>query len=219
MLRSLPLRPFCTALAALAAVALGTSNAHALSFTMHVGENAVGYGVKWTYGDLERNWMATEFDATLEGVAGVTYCIDLEQGAQLGDTTGYSIVDLDEVLNGRAAAWLLQSYRADRSAPDAKEQITALQIAIWEVTHDAGPWDIFDGDFRVLLVKSELSLALAQSYLASVPERCIDVDGVVALHHNNNQDQLFIPNVPEPGTALLLGIGCAGIALQGRRRS
>jgi hypothetical protein len=218
MLRSLPLRPLCTALAALAALALGASSARALSFNMDADWSGVGYAVKWSYGDLSRNWMATEFDATLEGVAGVAYCIDLEQGAQLGDTTGYSILDLDELLNGWAAAWLLQTYRADRDAPDARAQITALQIAIWEVTHDAGAWDIFDGDFRVLLVKSELSLALAQSYLASIPDRRVDVDGVVALHHNNNQDQIFIPNIPEPGTALLLGIGCAGIAFRGRRR-
>lgn len=209
------------ALGALAALALGAPTAGAVPYTLSIPD-VTGYRLQFQvqtpYGNtLIGNYHAIEFDAVLDGVAGIAYAAGHQLQYVLGSSDVYSVLDPSDTLNGDVAAWLVETYRPDRDAPDARERITALQLALFEVTNDSEEWDLLGGSFSVLWVKGT-GVELAQSWLDSIPERFETSGAAVVLHHSNYQDQIFIPNVPEPGTLLLLGVGCAGIAFHGRRQ-
>lgn len=155
----------------------------------------------------------------------IAYCIDLYQTIGTGTFTGYALNPVSESGSTQAAAWLLGHYAPGLGNPYSPNSltttITALQVAIWEVTYDyssSGSYSLGGGNFKA----SNLSTAvanLANSYLtalggANPTLTGLDFAGVV--RSSKNQD-LIVGNTPEPGSMILFG-SAAGLMGWLRRR-
>ncbi len=72
--------------------------------------------------------------AEYENTPVATFCVDLYTSIGI-ETFGVFANSVDKVINGRRAAWLIQNFLPQVGNAD---QAAALQVAIWDVVHDAG---------------------------------------------------------------------------------
>lgn len=155
----------------------------------------------------------------------IAYCVDLYQTIGVGTYTGYTLNSVASSDSTQAAAWLLGHYAPGLGNPYAPNSlsttITALQVAIWEVTYDyssSGSYSLGGGNFKASGLSSAVA-TLANSYLTALAGANPTLTGLqfsgVAVS-GKNQD-LIVGNTPEPGSMILFG-SAAGLMGWLRRR-
>lgn len=166
----------------------------------------------------------------------IGFCIELGQSGDSGVVLDYQAAPLASVLAPDAAlrvahlSWLLDNH-APAIEPENWDSVPvslslAMQLAIWEVVSDTdlSLSGASDG-FRVG-TQSDASLAdvvaLAESWLNGLSLSGIDSSYVSqkyvlnALTNPEKQDLLFLTNIPEPSSMLL--VATSAVALLRRRR-
>jgi hypothetical protein len=168
----------------------------------------------------------------------VGYCTDLYQTIDKGPAyTSYNLYSSSTSptwsSSQQAAAWLLGHYDPGLGNPytgNLTTTVTALQVAIWEVTYDyssTGNYYLGYGNIKFNSLDSTIA-ALANSYLSALGSA--QRGGTVALNGLNfagavgsdYKQDLIVGNVaigatPEPGSMLLFG-SAAGLLGWLRRR-
>lgn len=188
-----------------------TSHSQSVGITLDSdNRNVNSVKFTWTRTDVTGSGV----DATLASQFN-TYCIELNQTVSSGNEYLY------EVLTPAQAGWtneqtlaaqlLWADHFADTNTQDGS---TAFQLAMWELTHDAG-MSLNSGDFRSTGAAGAKSLA--QGWLSSLTTLAPrgGLPELFVLRSPTAQDQITAM-VPAPGAAAcaILGLSLLG----GRRR-
>ena len=195
------------------AVATGAASARTLDVNGWApGENVeiAGFG----------NAPTAELGASLDGVRGFSYGLELGQSLGVGESTGWD-VQLPSSDSLVRAGWLVDTFHAELLSFGPRESaIAALQLAIWEaVSEPPGAYSLFDGHFAVQdAAAPEAAVNLASAFLGALADAPLDgyVTKSVRVSSPTQPDQLFtgysgyaLP-IPEPGAIALV---CAGLVL------
>lgn len=197
-------------------VALPAGPAGAATVTVHGWEagESVHYELRGDAASARTHVLETELD----GTKGKSFCIDLDHYVSRG-SYGASVHDpasaAAAIGDGRQfaeAASLAESYAheldalSDSLGVDRAAALTGVQVGIWEAT--------YGDDFRVL----ELSPEAQTAWASLEPGRGGEASSRTAiLDFDSKQDQTFTAPVPEPGAALLFGLGAALASARIRR--
>lgn len=181
----------------------GLGSAHVVSYTIN-GQNASAYAVG--------------FSATLDGVAGVSFCGDLLHTISVPGTYQGTPIDLaGESAGYEAAAKIAQRWSFDLGSLGGSLADTAagVQLAIWETIYGAN-----------FTLTSGLNAGTQQAYdtVMGTDYSGLGAGNTVFLDVSQNgkakQDHFFTPNgpsTPEPGAALLFSAGLVVVARRMRR--
>ncbi len=234
-----------TILACLALVALlghgSEARAEQIS-TLVVTSIDYGYNASIKFQGTNRTVSIGEMDVTLNNFTDVVaYCVDLNQTFSTGvNYTSYEMYPINQSMSTLQAGWLLGHYGPglgySHAGYSTAASITALQLAIWEVTYDyASSYDtsgyytaLSSGNFIVNNLVSESSTVktLALSYLASLPTQLAQLS-LTGLNYSgvarSGYAQDFVVGnvggaVPETGSMLLFGSAAGLLGWLRRRR-
>ncbi|MBI4799171.1 MAG: Cys-Gln thioester bond-forming surface protein [Desulfarculus sp.] len=202
-------------------------------------------GITWGYNasisfnhGSSRTVSTGEMQVTLNNFQDViAYCVDLNQSIGFTSYNTYDMYPINQTMSTLQAGWLLGHYGPGLGYAHAgystAASITALQLAIWEVTYDyASTYDttgsstaLSTGNFIAYNVANENSTvrSLALSYLASLPTQLAQLTltglGYGGVARSGSQQDLVVGAnaVPGPGSMLLFG-SAAGLLGWWRRR-
>jgi hypothetical protein len=186
-----------------------------------------------------------EKDLLLAEMEAQAYCIDLDRFVKpydvyTMDEFTYSESQIQGSLAQLEAAWLVHEFSSLAGGQVGKDVITALQIAIWEVTYDHDATylghkgsDLYDG--KIIYGQRSNSaniLTLAETYLDAMPKTLSGLRSSMAdkrwgIASGRNAQTLVwgAPGsvnpsaVPEPGTMLLFGSAMGLGAFMRRRKA
>lgn len=206
----------------LLAACLAAAPAIALDFRVHGYE--LGERIGLTDG---RRVYTAELDASVEGIEGRvdTFCVDLD--TTISSPASYHARALLDAYTGvspagerpRNFAWagfVVDQFAVDTLAVDGitrRQAITGVQSAIWEGIYGGGVVNVGSlstgarSVYEQIMGSSPASLA---DFAPTGRALIVELDGV--------QDQVFSSPVPEPGAAMLFGLGIALAGRHTRRR-
>jgi opacity protein-like surface antigen len=230
-------------LAAFTALALIFSTSLALADTMTVSFGASGHHVYYKLGKDKKDTSTVEFELLVNDMEKTGYCVDLKQ------SIGQNTYDVSALFNDDAynrdrlafleAAWIMKEFAPGlgndpEHGYSVTDVVTAVQIAIWEVTYDQSSHDLYRGYFELQKNKPNNANAvyLANQYIQAV-DRVSDTlhysmfNGFGVAVSGSKQDLLFgsLPGTPpppggetpEPASMLLFG-SALGVGGWYRRR-
>jgi hypothetical protein len=232
-------------IAALTMVLMFALAAPALADTVYVdvdwGNSTQGHNVEYRFYGNKNNTGTYEFDLLIDDMAKKGYCADLQEGLHDGYMDNTPSPDSLAFLE---AAYIMQTWAPGLgNDPEAgysvADVVTAVQIAIWEVTYDTNH-DLYVGDFkigyywygdtRMYSGNNSNAVTLAQNYLDSIPSNLTSAlfpgYGTVVSDEGgewgSNQNLVYGgtsggPAVPEP-TSMLLFASALGAGGWYRRR-
>jgi hypothetical protein len=173
---------------------------------------------------------------------GPLFCIDIFHSFGLGNTWAVNtyLVPPDPHLgnlpyNTAAAAYLYQTYGKylNSSVADGKSRMSALQVVLWEVTHQADAISNYGtlynssnwyttGDFKFSGSGANFNAQkmYASAYMDDLADGFVVNERSTYYEPTGTNGQGFIGDVPEPGTILMLGLGLLGMGgVAARRRN
>jgi len=180
-------------------------------------------GVKFSVNGTQSSDVAGLLKATsTTGVSFLAFCIELLQGISptvmtyTSTTQGISS-DIQNLFNtGYASLGLTSNLNYD--------QLAGFQIALWETQDDKNLGTGAYANWAPDTVVPSQSLVYAQGFLDGLGGPATGNYKLTAWTNANHQDIIQATpgnggTVPEPATALLAGLGLAGIALARRRKA
>lgn len=217
---------------ALAVAAFGlfaSASAHADSLVLTPYANALTFNVNVTTVASPVNVKAGYFSVTDETTASAfkAFCIELLQGVSTAALTTPGI-SFDAASNTSANVQRLfnQSYDSLGDFSD-KSKVAGFQIALWETLDDdnlsTGNYSGWSGASSNPLLAGAQNAALtyAADFLNNVNTNAPATDSFNLTLWTNatSQDLIQANRVAEPATALLSGLGLAGLAALRRRKA
>ncbi|MFH1057541.1 MAG: Cys-Gln thioester bond-forming surface protein [Pseudomonadota bacterium] len=218
-----------TILAALLLTGLLGLTPKAEASQMEVLNWTLGYQVEYTLNSSTKSAWTAQMHVNLDDFSDMlAFCVDLGQTINQGQTYTVSVDPLQtNPVSTLQAAWLMGHYAPGfglaTSGYNLQTNITALQVAIWEVIYDHANLDLGSGSFVLQSVYNGSTAqvqALASQYLASLPTNITDTGlnfGAVA--RSGSVQDLVVGGTPEPGSLLLFGSAvAAGLGWRRRRK-
>lgn len=205
-------------LAAVALLVANASSAATYTTTGTIPGLGSAHAVSYTVFGQSASTRAVGFEASLDGVTGVSFCGDLLHTIQVPASHQATPIDLGGIDAAyTAAAKIAQRWSFDLGSLGGSLADTAagVQLAIWETIYGAN-----------FTVTSGLTAGTQQAYdtVLGTDYSGLSVGNTVFLDVSKNgqakQDHLFTPggpSTPEPGAALLFAAGLVVVA-RGMRR-
>lgn len=220
-----------TLVAALSALACSAASASLIdSVTLQIDRFAKGHAVVDVTTDNNGSIGAGQLQGLLNGDSFLTYCVDLGQTFNWGQSYTYTLQNTG--FSSQQGDLLGKLYTAHGSGGLAAstDDSVAFQLAVWEILYEGSPASVTAGDFRLLSGASTAQRALANTWLGEVMQvgaaRSFNAQ---RLYSSVAQDFVLftaIPlggggshAVPEPSSIALAGLAIAGLLCLRRRKA
>jgi len=206
---------------ALGLLLMAAGPAAALGYSLQDTIPGSGHVVKYEILGSTKSAYAVGFEAEYDGVAGVSFCGDLLHTVSVPGSYSGSPIDLGTLGAGyTTAAKMVNRWALDLGSlgSSLKNAAAGVQLAVWET--------IYGSDFT-LLSSMNAGTQAAYDTVMGLDYGSLDVGDTVFLDvkagSTSKQDHFFKPEdgpaTPEPGAALLFGVGLAVVARSLRREA